>query len=573
MVSSIPREEQLRQDEVVMKGIHMFNEMSNYRATFGGHWEEVAEILAPNMRNTFYRWNINYPGVKKADRQVDASGMVANVKFAAICDAMLTPFSSQWHGLAATNPYVQKDRKVRLWFEQAARILFQLRYQAEANFRKQNNGIFQSIGAFGNGPMFIDQLTDLHGRPVKGFRYKACPVGEVYIKENHQGRVDTFLRTFRLTGRQAAQKFGGPDNLSAPLRVAFDKGTEVSWFNFFHIVYPNDKYEPGRAGWNGKPFYSCYIDETGKKLMQEGGYYSFPMAYARYTQAPDETYGRGPAMDVLPSLKTLNAQKATFLKQGHRALDPPLLTTDDGIVDFSFRNGAMNKGGVSEKGEILVHPLASGRIDMGKEMMDDERALIGDVFLTTIFQTLVENPQMTATQVIELINQKGIFLAPTVGGMASDYLDPTISRELDLAMQFGILDPMPPLLKEAKGEYKVTYTSPLFKAARAGEASGFLRTMESALQVAGQMNDPTILDWADHDVAWPEIARIQDVPESWMASPEKIAAKRKARSDAAQQQQQVQAMPAQAAMMKAQATVAKLGGKPQVPGQQPGPQQ
>lgn len=562
------KQERQRQIDVVDNVLRMFNEMSNYRASFGSHWEEVALIMSPNQRNTFYRGNVTTPGIKKTDRQIDASGMVANVKFAAICDAMITPFSSKWHGLEATNPQIQKNRQVRLWFEKASNVLYDLRYMAEANFRKQNSAIYQSIGAFGNGPMFVDQLCDLHGRPVKGFRYKACPVGEVYIKENHQGRVDTFVRAFRMTARQAAQKFGGRDNLPEALQAAFDKGAELTWFTFVHAVFPNDKFEPGRVGYTGKPFYSCYISETGRKLMSEGGYYSFPMAYARYAQAPDETYGRGPAMDILPALKTLNAQKAAMLKQGHRALDPPLMTYDDGIVGFSMQSGAINPGSVNADGRALVIPLQPGNVQAGKELMDDERALIGDVFLTTIFQTLVENPNMTATQVIELINQKGIFLAPTVGGMASDYLDPIITRELDLAMQMGLLDPMPGLLREAKGEYKIVYTSPLFKAARAGEASGFLRTIESALQVAGQMNDPSVLDWADHDTAWPEIARIQDVPESWMASPDAIAAKRQQRAQAAQQQQQVQALPAQAAMLKARAAVQKAGG-PSIDQQQP----
>jgi hypothetical protein len=176
---------------------------------------------------------------------------------------------------------------------------------------------------------------------------------------------------------------------------------------------------------------------------------------------------------------------------------------------------------------------------------------------------------MTATQVIELINQKGIFLAPTVGGMASDYLDPMIERELDLAVQLQLLDPMPPLLREAQGEYKIVYTSPLFKAARAGEASGFLRTVESAIQIAGATGDSSVFDPFSFERAFPEIARIQDVPESWMASPEEIQAKAKNRADQQQQQQQLQAMPAQAAMLKAQAAVQKNGGglPPQPPGQ------
>jgi hypothetical protein len=45
--------------------------------------------------------------------------------------------------------------------------------------------------------MFIDQAVDEAGNLVQGFRYKAIPLGELFILENHQGLVDGFVRWFR----------------------------------------------------------------------------------------------------------------------------------------------------------------------------------------------------------------------------------------------------------------------------------------------------------------------------------------------------------------------------------------
>lgn len=556
---------QKRETDIVEEVYNIFNQCNLYRATTATHWEEVAQLIMPDFRNTFFRENYNFPGLKKTDRQVDASGMMANIKFAAICDSMITPFSSKWHNFEASDPYLMKNRAVRQWYETASHAVYTQRYMAPANFRKNNQKIFQMIGAFGNGPMFIDQLFDMHNRPARGLRYKALPLGEVYIRVNHQGQVDAFVRAFRMTARQAQQKWG-EDMLPDDLYTACEKKSEAL-FDFFHCVYPNTEYDDHQlVGRGSKPFVSHYVACTGRRLMNDpdSGYFKFPLAFARYTEAPGEIYGRGAGMSVLPALKTLNAEKATYLKVGHRAADPVFLSSEDGINDFSWTPGAFNKGGISSDGKKLVDVLPAGEVQITKEMMDEERILIGDAFLTTIFQTLVENPQMTATQVIEVINQKGIFLAPTVGGMASDYLDPMIDRELDLCMQLGLIDPMPPLLREAKGEYKVVYTSPLFKAARAGEASGFLRTVESATTIAGQTGDSSILDSFAFDRALPEIARIQDVPLDWMATDEELLQKRQNRAKAQQVQQQIQALPAQAAMLKARAQVnAKGGGIPQ----------
>src|SRR5258708_40334110 len=97
-------------------------------------------------------------------------------------------------------------------------------------------------------------------------------------------------------------------------------------------------------------------------MQPPGGYRVFPFAVSRYEQTPNEVYGRGPAHIVLPSLKTLNAEKSVFLKQGHRAGDPVLMMSDDGIVGMDLRPGAQNKGGVTQDGKLLVHTLPTGDI-------------------------------------------------------------------------------------------------------------------------------------------------------------------------------------------------------------------
>ena len=271
-------------------------------------------------------------------------------------------------------------------------------------------------------------------------------------------------------------------------------------------------------------------------------------------------------MMVLPALKTLNAQKATFLKQGHRAADPVLLTADDGIIDMSLRPGALNKGGVTADGKPLVHVLPTGNIQTNEKMMDREIALINDGFLVSLFQILLDKGgSMTATEVVERTNEKGILLAPTVGRQQSEYLGPMIDRELALMAQMRLLPPMPPILREAQGDYHVAYTSPLSRAQRAQEVAGYARTIETVLTLVNATQDPSLLDPFDFDTSIPDIAEIQAVPESWMANPDKIAAKRQARAQQQERQAQIQEAPAKAAMMKAQAAVAaaqKGSGQP-----------
>lgn len=547
---TISNEEQ----EVVADILREFAQYQVWRSTYAQQCEETAQLILPTSRNTFFYESFNWPGQKKAQQQVDATGSLALHRFCAIADSLVTPRNMMWHGLQG-DPYVMKDRASALWFETQTRMLFRERYEAMANFPGQNYNNWQSLGAFGNATMYVDKLDSRWSRGVRGLRYKAVPFGETFYGENHQGKVDRIIRWFKLTAYQAVQKWGRgalPGNLEAALLQ------NSMWpYNFLHCVRPRDDYDPERLDAKGMPYSSHYVSLEGRCLMQpESGYRVFPYAVSRYDQTPGECYGRGPAQIVLNALKTLNAEKVTFLKQGHRAADPVLLLSDDGIVGMDLRPGAQNKGGVTADGRPLVHVLPAGDIQISEKMMGEERGIIDDVFLVSLFKVLTEHPNMTATQVIELVNEKGMLVAPTLGRQHNEYVGGLVERELDLLADMRMLDPMPPRLAEAMGEYNVTDTSPLARAARMAEAAGFNRWVENLRVLATDTQDPSWLDPVNNDVAAPEMADIYSVPKRWTADENQIAAKRKARANAQAQAARVEALPAEAQMISAQAKAA-----------------
>lgn len=539
-------------ERIVAESMQEFSQLQTYRAVFAAHWEEVAQLVLPTSRNTFYYGNYNFPGLKKTDRQVDSTAMLALSRFAAIMDSLLTPRNMTWHMLGANHDYLMKQRAVRLWFEQATKLLFKMRYAPIGNFSAQNYNIYEGLGAFGNACMFTDQATDAAGNPVLGLRYKAIPLGEMFLRENHQGLVNGFCRWFRLTGQQAVSMF--KEKCPERLREQAERSSQMP-YDFLHRVCPREDYEPGRLDAKGKMFGSYYISLTTNEFISEGGYRKFPMTASRYIQTPGEVYGRSPAMLALPSIKTLNAEKRDYLTQGHRAASPVLLTNDDGIANLSMRPGALNAGGVSSDGKLLVQSLPTGNIQVTKEMMDEEVKIIEGVFLTDLFKVLLSDPKIyTATQIVEMMSQRGILIAPTIGRQQSEYLGPLIDRELDLLQNMGLLPPMPSILREARGEYEVIYTSPLSRDMRAQEVAGFNRSLETALSVVNATQDPSPLDRFDFDTIIPDVNRINGMPESWNASDEQVAAKQQARAEAQKRQEAIQAAPAQAAMLKAKAS-------------------
>lgn len=271
-------------------------------------------------------------------------------------------------------------------------------------------------------------------------------------------------------------------------------------------------------------------------------------------------------MLALPALKTLNAQKRTFLKVGHRDADPILLTQDDGLLDgVSLRPGSEIKGGFSSDGKPLVGVLPSGKIQTTLEMMQEERTLIDDLSLYNLFKVLEENPNMSATAVVELANQKGILMAPTMGRQQSEYLGSMVTRELDVAMSQRLLPPMPPALREAGGEYDVVYTTPLSRQMRMQEVAGSMRTVEMVKELVAVSGDPSLLDPIAFNRMVPGVADVNAVPASFMATKAEQVAKAKARAQQQAIEQKIKMAPAAASMMASQAK-AQQGGAAQPPG-------
>lgn len=536
-----------------------YGRLSSTRGNWESHWQEIAERIWPNQSRLFNSAGMQQTqGEKRTEEIYDSTPAIALNRFGAILDSLLTPRTQTWHRLAPSDAALTKDRETRLWFDDLNALLFKFRYAPKSNFASQNQLNYKMLGAYGSGCLLIDPLREnIRGQWKKtGLRYRNCHLSGIFFKENHQGIVDSAYRYYAQSARQARQEWG--DKLPDKIKAAAINAPEQEFY-FIHCVKPREDIDYNRADYKRLPYASYYVSVEGPFLLEEDGYDTFPYAISRYEQVPGEVYGRSPAMDVLPAIKTLNEEKKTVLEQGHRALRPVLLAHDDGIVDtMSLTPGFINPGGVSADGRALVQALPVGNIAVGKELMDDERAVINDAFLVTLFQILVETPQMTATEVIERTKEKGILIAPTIGRQQSEYLGPLIEREIDILVQLKLVAPMPPALIEAAGEYRIEYESPMSRSARAEEAAGAMRSIELALNYAAQTGNPAVLDHIDVDIAYPEIADINGMPAKWRRSAEGIQAIRQERAKAAEAQQAIAAAPGGAAMIKSTAAARKM---------------
>jgi hypothetical protein len=146
----------------------------------------------------------------------------------------------------------------------------------------------------------------------------------------------------------------------------------------------------------------------GSKIVQEGGYWSQPYAISRYYTAPGEVYGRSPAMVVLPDIKLLNEINRAIIEGAQMAVRPPMLLPEDGILQpFKMMPGALNFGGMNRDGKPLALPLNTATdFSVAMTLAEQKRQTINDGFFITLFQILVDNPQMTATEAMRVLRKK-----------------------------------------------------------------------------------------------------------------------------------------------------------------------
>jgi Bacteriophage head to tail connecting protein len=541
--------------------LQLFSQARLERVNFDVQWEESAALAWPEYRNTFSFGHVRAPGVKYTQLQVDSSASIASHRFMAICDGLITPHDMMWSYIRSPDKELMKDRDAKNYYGQFSQLLWAHRYTPDANFAGQQQQNWQALGVFGNMAMFTDEFDMKPGGFNIGVRYMSCPPGGLYPLQNWQGRVDGMIWHVRYTPREAYSRWGEkiPQVLMNALRL-----NSQTRYDFLQFVLPRTDYDPyAFFSAKGKRWWSPVLCITSNSIIEEGGFRTFPFAYGRYLQAPEEWLGRGWVQQVLPELKTLNAEKAAYLKQGHMAGDPAYLIGDDGLTDFRVHAGARNMGGMTKDGKLLIGIVPPGQIQVTLEMMQLASKAIDDASLVSLFPFLFRKAGesapgvRTAREVIEVSSEKALFLAPTLGRQYTEYCSPLISREIDILSWLRLLPPMPGIVAEAHGRdrivYEPVYSSPLARAMRGQRIAGYMRTREMANAVVQAGGDPSINDIFEDDEAIVGIADDQFVPPEWLASPQSLAKKRKARADAQQRDEQLKALPGQAAIMKAKA--------------------
>lgn len=513
-------------DERALRAIAQFNQLKGERHT----WEDTWQRIADNMVGRRDFNVIREPGERRMSDIHDITALLSGELLAGALHSLMTNSAAKWFRLGIEDPDLAEHPDVQLWIDQIAEPqIYSAINRPEAGFNPQMHEVYFNLTLFCTAALSIEEEIG------RGVVFSSRPLMEVFIAEDPFGRVDTVFRNVKMTARQAVARWD--ERAPEQAHKLVTKGRPEEKITALQAIRPNTNPKPGRLDFTGMPWSSLFLDPAKKTVIDEGGFWEMPVMVARWSKDAGERYGRGPGITALADAMMLNAMWKTILKGAQKMVDPPILMDNDGVVtQLRTAPGSVNIQEATSLRENSVRPLLTqGRPDLGIDLVNRKQDNIKSAFHSEVLP-LFNSPYMTATQVLELVQQAQRFLSPILGRLQAELLEPMIERIFGIEQRAGRLNPIPEVL--ADQNIRVEYISPIARAQKASDVAAIVDTFQVAAELEQVV--PGTMDNLDADAGIREIAEAKGVPESIVRDAQFVEEMRERQQELLQEQQQQQ---------------------------------
>jgi hypothetical protein len=524
--------------------LQRFDQLKVARSPFDSSFQKIAEYVRP-IRADF---DTQRTAGERRDRKIyDSTPARALQNLTAGVYGMFTNPANEWIGVHAQDNELDEYQPHREYLEGLTTLLLDSMAPSQSRFYSQIKSFYADWGGFGNGAFWVED--DARGRLID----TCIPFHECYWAENDLGEVDTMARLTRWTARQIVQKYG-EENTPADIKAEAKVGSTAR-HDLVQWVAPNPDYQGGPAFIpERKPFASVHVLRRTGHILKRGGYDEQPGYAARWEVAAGEVYGRSQLDLMLADIMMLQEMNRTTIISAQRQAQPPILAhREDKFRPFQMYPDGVTYGAMTDDGKPLAMPFQSGaRLEITLEMLNQRRDAIQSAMFFNLLQ-LVQQPNVTATQTLEIQEEKMRLLAPVLGELET-FLSKVMSRRFNLLWRANKIPPPPEALAESG--LKVKFTSPLARAQKTADASAVTRVMATILPYASV--DPTALDVFKGDELARTLANGFGVPAKATRSPEEVEQLREQRAQAAQAAQMASMMKPGADAMKSVAQAGQI---------------
>lgn len=519
------------------------DDMKQDRSTFDTLYEDISRFIFPQRARVNSQ---SSPGEDRTQEIYDSTATNSAFVAASATQGSIVPSTIKWFNMRLADRSMEEIEGVKDWLWELTRDC--LDAINGSNFQTEIQEVFLDLYGYGTGCVFVGQRSGRMSR-TKGFRglhFKSTQPGFYVVSENEDGIVDTIFRDFKLSAAAILSQFG-EEGTPKWIKEKIGNNKAYELFDVCHYVGPRIDIDPLNvdpdAPKHKLPYASAwFLSEKCDMLGEEGGFHQFPYMVPRWSKMSGELYGRGPGINSLPDVRTLN--RGTELRFGawEKAIDPPVGVLHRGVmgnIDIRAR------GKTILRSKDAVFPLHQGA-DFNAAHMGEEG--IRDSIRRAFFIDQIQLPPMgttpaTATEIAGRFETMQRILGPTFGRIQFELFNPMLGVIASMLLREGMSPPPPEELVEAMTEEGLSlefeYEGPLTRAQQFQDVENIQRAATILAGLAQLF--PAITRYFDDAEAGKAILAASSLPPSVIRSEEEVQAMQEAAEQAKQQEQMTNA--------------------------------
>ena len=513
------------------KIVKKYDTLNDGRGTLMSTLQEICNYMMP------HRTSITTESTTGENRMATVYDPIA-IRALTICAnglyGHLTNPSAPWFMLTCKRKDLSEVAEVSEWLHGTSEKMHDAINLS--NWAMAAHELYTDLPALGTGILYLGKIMTRRAKR-RLFTFKVFDVGRCVIEEDADGEVDTVIRRETMSVRAVMQAWG--DQCSDKIKKAYADGKEEDNVDIIHACFPRNDRHPEKLDKVNKPWASYWIEKESLNMLEEGGYDEFPYMVPRWAKHSGQPYGYGPGQDCLSEIKMINEFSKSDIKIHQKRADPPILAPDEmALYPKRFVPGGVTYYKTGGKPEYMQGPNVT-QYDLAYE--NQRRDVIMSMFFADLFTLLAQQPRAkTATEVMELVEERLVLLGPTLGRLQAELFDQMLARVFWMMMRGDENGPLlapPPRILIGQG-LDIMYISKLAMAMRGFETKAVMQSLGFAQGLAQQ--DPSIMDNFDLDKIARGVSERMGTPTIFMA-PDRavrdIRAKRAAAQQAAQAKQ------------------------------------
>lgn len=467
---------------------------------------EACYYYAVPYRNRFYRPK-EQQGEFKASRIYDTTAVEATKTFVSKLHDAMTPPQVQWGYLDIDETFDTEEdidkNQVQEVLDTYMRRLFN--YIHESNFDVIINECYFDL-AIGTACLVINQFTD-----EQPLLFSSVPMDKLAIEEAMTGRVESWFRNWEDVKINEIQVRWKNAVLTPEMMMLVMENPDA----IVQSLYEGVMYMPHRK----KPY--VYMLGTAECPLLCEEFESNPGVVWRFQKVNSEVFGRGPVMDALPSIISLNELARIELAAANLNTFKPYMGFSDAVFNpHTFKLEPFTIipiAPIGSGGQVPLIPLSdSSNPQFSQLTIQDLRMQIKSLLFNETNPNESVQPQ-TATELMIVQQNLAQRIGPLFSRLQQEFLWPVIKRCSYILDKMGLL-PMPKF-KDIKIQFR--YRSPLALAKGQQDIARFTQYFQL---MQGMYGPGPALMYINSGLAPYLIAEQMQVDARYLNTPEQVQA-------------------------------------------------